>query len=142
MIISFIVPGEPIAKARARVFYNKNAGRVMAYTPTKTANFENWIKQIAIDYKPQCGLLCTPLKLRVIVYRSMPKSFSLKKIQAAEKGMILPTTKPDLDNYIKSIKDALQKLIYQDDSQIVELTARKEYALSTFKTDDKEGFIR
>jgi len=37
--------------------------------------------------------------------------------------------KPDLDNLAKSVKDALQGLIYKTDSQIVELILRKRYEL-------------
>ena len=60
------------------------------------------------------------MSLSVKVYRSIPKSFSKKKHAAAAEGTILPTTKPDLDNYIKGIKDALSSIVWHDDNQVVE----------------------
>nr|WP_082786584.1 RusA family crossover junction endodeoxyribonuclease [Sporosarcina psychrophila] len=45
-------------------------------------------------------------------------------------GELRPTTKPDVDNYVKAIKDGLIKVIWQDDSQVVDLKVRKFYSLS------------
>jgi Holliday junction resolvase RusA-like endonuclease len=41
---------------------------------------------------------------------------------------IRPTKKPDVDNIAKSIQDALNKVLYRDDSQIVLLIVGKRYA--------------
>ena len=46
----------------------------------------------------------------------------------AVKGELMPTTKPDIDNYVKSVLDASNGMLYHDDNQIVELIARKLYA--------------
>lgn len=40
-----------------------------------------------------------------------------------------PTKKPDADNVSKIILDALNGLAYHDDSQVVELTVKKKFAL-------------
>lgn len=44
------------------------------------------------------------------------------------KGEIRPTKKPDLDNVAKIICDGLNKIAYEDDSQIIDLTVTKYYA--------------
>ena len=126
MKICFIVPGEPVAKARARVFYNKNANRVMAYTPKKTATYEQFIRLVACDHiqLPFLG----PLILNIKVYRSIPKSFSRKLNTMAEAGEVRPTTRPDADNYLKSIADGLLDIAYRDDSQIVSVSVHKFYS--------------
>jgi Holliday junction resolvase RusA-like endonuclease len=62
------------------------------------------------------------------VYRSIPKSLSKKKAALAEAGHIVPITKPDVDNYLKGVKDALKGVIWKDDSQVVEVFARKRYS--------------
>lgn len=127
MKISFTVPGEPVAKARARVFVNKKTGRAMAYTPTKTASFENFIKLVAADsysHPPMAG----PVVLSIRVFKATPKSFPKKKINQAENGDVRPTTKPDCDNYLKSVSDALNNLIYKDDSQIISVHVHKFYS--------------
>jgi len=43
-------------------------------------------------------------------------------------GELRPTTQPDLDNLIKGIKDGCNKIIWHDDSQIVDMTVRKFYS--------------
>ena len=45
----------------------------------------------------------------------------------AAEGKIKPCKKPDSDNIAKAILDALNGVAYYDDSQIVELTIKKEY---------------
>ena len=127
MKISFTVPGEPIAKARARVVFNKHTGKTRAYTPTKTASYETYIKLIARLEWPYQPLTC-PFVLTVRVYRSMPKSLSKKKVSLAELGHIRPTTKPDCDNYLKSICDALNNIVFKDDSQVISVHVHKFYS--------------
>ena len=41
---------------------------------------------------------------------------------------IRPTVKPDADNVVKSVLDALNKLIYKDDSQVTDLLVHKYYS--------------
>ena len=41
---------------------------------------------------------------------------------------IRPTVKPDVDNVVKSVLDALNKLIYKDDSQVTDLLVHKYYS--------------
>jgi Holliday junction resolvase RusA-like endonuclease len=60
------------------------------------------------------------LALGMCVYRPIPKSFSKRRREAAERGKLRPITKPDLDNYVKAAKDALKGVVWADDSQIVD----------------------
>nr|WP_318837549.1 RusA family crossover junction endodeoxyribonuclease [Psychrobacillus glaciei] len=47
-----------------------------------------------------------------------------------KKGELRPTTKPDVDNYVKGVKDGLNKVLWQDDSQVVNLNVRKFYSMN------------
>jgi Holliday junction resolvase RusA-like endonuclease len=121
-ILSFVVKGEPVAKGRPRV------SKFGTYTPTKTVNYENWVKQsFCMAYKSHEPTE-QPLKVCVIAYFSIPKSKSQKVKLQMLKGRIRPAKKPDIDNVIKSITDALNALAYKDDSQIVEMSAKKYYS--------------
>lgn len=65
------------------------------------------------------------------IYRATPKKYQTAPKQALiESGELRPTSKPDVDNYVKGVKDGLNKIIWQDDSQVVGLTVRKFYSLS------------
>ena len=47
-----------------------------------------------------------------------------------------PTKKPDLDNCLKAITDALNGFAYKDDSQIVSI------AVSKFYSDDPRAYVK
>jgi len=49
-------------------------------------------------------------------------------VTLAVDGVLRPTTKPDIDNLVKGIKDSLSKVLWYDDSQVTELVARKLYS--------------
>jgi len=68
-----------------------------------------------------------PVEVVVNAHMLVPKSWSLKKRLAAIAGQIKPVTKPDLDNIVKAL-DGMNGIVVVDDSQIVKLTATKQYA--------------
>ena len=121
-MIEFIIYGEPIAKGRPRV-----TKKGITYTPDKTEVAEQSFQWQAIQHRPD-KLLEGPLSLRVVFYRSIPASMSKKKSGLANCGWIRPTTKPDLDNCLKLVKDAMNKIFYHDDSQICSVVAEKYYS--------------
>ena len=123
--IEFTVYGEPVAQGRPRA--TTINGRVKMYDPKKSSEYKNYIRLVASQHAPK-ELLDGPLQLTVRVYRPTLKSFSKKKKKLAEEGKIRPTTKPDTDNYIKGIKDALKNVIWKDDSQVVDLQVSKYYS--------------
>lgn len=125
MTINFHVPGKPQAKQRARTLKNGSS-----YTPKETVNYENLIKLCFHDQVKTRLPIHAPVRMRVFAWYQMPKSLASskkKKIQALQ-GKILPTVKPDIDNIAKSVKDALEKIAYRNDSQVISLTIEKKYA--------------
>lgn len=68
--------------------------------------------------------------LKMEIYFLMPivASTSKKRKQLMLERKILPDKKPDLSNMVKSIEDALNKIAYHDDSQIVESHLYKFYS--------------
>lgn len=90
-----------------------------AYDPAKSKDYKDYVRLAAVSEMKGRAPFDGALALSVRVYRSIPKSFSKKKQALAEAGIIKPITKPDMDNYIKGIKDALKSVCWKDDSQIV-----------------------
>lgn len=123
MTITFTVLGEPVGKARQRVT------KFGTYTPEKTVLYENLIKT---EYRRQCNDYRfddkEPLRMTVKAEYLIPASAPKVKRAAMAKGEIRPVKKPDWDNVGKVVSDALNKLAYRDDTQIVECTVRKFYS--------------
>lgn len=54
--------------------------------------------------------------------------FTIERPKSVKPGKRpMPVVKPDLDKLIRSIGDALTEAVYEDDSQIVSILARKRY---------------
>lgn len=122
--IEFTVEGEPKGKERPRF---GNRGQV--YTPDKTATYEN---QIKIAYYEQCGNAKfaeeSQLELFVKAYYKIPKNTSKKKKQTMLSGEIRPTKKPDGDNILKAVADALNGVCYKDDKCLIKMSIEKFYS--------------
>jgi len=67
----------------------------------------------------------SPIKLKLDFYFKIRKSWSKKKQKALLNQHHFST--PDLSNLIKFIEDALNNVIWKDDSLICEITASKKW---------------
>ena len=56
------------------------------------------------------------------------KAFSKKKRQEIREGKLYPVTKPDTDNYVKTVLDAANEIAFKDDSAVIGILARKYYS--------------
>ena len=127
MEIRFWVPGEPKGKARARTFYNPRMGRMQSVTPESTMVYENLIRTCyrqAYDGRIADGI---PVVVEITAFFDVPKSASKKRKAGMIGGEIMPTKKPDIDNIAKVILDAMNGLVYHDDTQVIGLTVNKLY---------------
>lgn len=120
--LMFEVPGEPVGKGRPRF---TRQGR--AYTPAKTAKYENLVSLAFLQACPDHVPFEGPVEMTMNAYFSIPKSWSKKKQEDARFNKIWPTKKPDTDNIAK-MKDALNGLAFKDDSQVVRECIVKQYA--------------
>lgn len=128
---TFEVPGLPVAKGRPK-FRNHHtaAGRefVQTYTPKKTRRYEFDVKLFAakaMEGKPPRG---GALRLDMVVYLPIPKSWPKYKQVKAASGVVMPTKKPDLDNLEKAVTDACNGIVYGDDCQLCEVLKVKRYS--------------
>jgi Holliday junction resolvase RusA-like endonuclease len=126
--ISFIIPGTPVGKGRPK--FARRGNFVTAYTPEKTASYENLVKLAAAEAMKGRAVIDGAVSVWIGLYVTPPASWSQKKQRSALNGGILPTSKPDLDNCIKGIFDACNEIVWKDDKQAVELTVTKKYSES------------
>lgn len=114
--ISFEIPVAPTAKARAKKYFNQKTQKMQSWTPAKTRNFENDVRDYALKFKPDQPLEI-PLKVSVFFYIQKPKKPKFK----------YPATRPDLDNYLKSVLDGLNGIMFKDDNCVCEILTAKVY---------------
>lgn len=121
--IAFIVPGEPKGKGRPR--FTKSGH---TYTPESTREYEELIKAEYLQaYRGRCFEAGAPIRMRIYAEFGIAKSNSKAIREKKLAGEILPTKKPDADNIIKVVADALNGLAYSDDTQLVYVSATKKY---------------
>lgn len=120
--MTFTVMETPIGKGRPRVT------RFGTYTPPKTREYEAKIRKAYLD----AGLPVRatedskiPLMLSARFVFPIPKSVSKKKrIEMIDKHHV---NRPDTDNCLKAILDALNGVAFPDDSAVSLIYGEKKY---------------
>lgn len=119
--VTFTVPGEPRGKGRPR--FARKTGR--AYTDAQTASYENLIKlacQAAMEGRePFDG----PVAVHLAAFLKIPTTATHKRLAAIRAGDEWPTKRPDIENIAKSALDGMNGVAFGDDSQVVNLAAKK-----------------
>lgn len=121
----FEVQGKIVGKERPRI--NTYTGK--AYTPTKTKDYEQLVQQYFVLKYPRYTPLQGRLKVSIVAYFKIPKTTSKSMVEEMLEDKISPTKKPDIDNIVKSVLDALNKIAFEDDNQITKIDVDKKYAL-------------
>lgn len=125
--IRFTIPGEPFGKQRPK--FSRAGNYVKTYTPEKTISYENLVKlmyqQAAQGKKFSEDAM---FDVRVIAYYGISRSVSKKKQRLMLEHKLRPKKKPDWDNIGKVVCDSLNKIVYHDDSAIVDAQVRKFYS--------------
>lgn len=113
MPLKFIIAVEPEGKKEAR---RTRSGHVFKHPDTRAA-MEVIAEAVKSQYQGEP--LDGPLVLRINAYRTRPK---------AKKREVYADTKPDYDNIEKLIGDALEGILWVNDSRIVDGRCIKRYA--------------
>ena len=109
--IAFSVEGKPIQQGSMRAFNNH-------IVHNKSKDLMAWRAQVG-QAAHVAG--CTPIEGAITI------SMRFRYLRPKSVIRTQPTVPPDLDKQIRSILDALTGIAYQDDSQVVQITATKEY---------------
>lgn len=119
---SFFWAGIPRGQGRPR--FNRMGG---AYKSSEDRAYE---KSICMAYwakytgaKPMDG----PLVLRIKAYFPIPQSKSKREKALMLEGKIKPTCRPDVDNIVKAVLDALNGVAFPDDKAVTWLIGEKIY---------------
>ena len=119
----YTILGECVPKARAK--YNRYGGSYgKAFEQQK--KYEQHVRD---ELKAQGFMtLDEPIFVVIVIHKGFLKSWTKAQTLMAEMGKVLPSKRPDIDNYTKSILDGANGLLFKDDAQIVGLYAEKRYS--------------
>lgn len=117
--IEFTVLGRPVPQGSTRAFTPKGWNRPIITTDnTKLKPWRQQIGDTALSLNALMFHRETPVEVTMNFYFTRPKSAKNRR------GM---TVKPDIDKTCRSILDAITGILIEDDSQVVEMHARKHY---------------
>ncbi len=122
-MISIELDGNPIAQKRPRIARSANSS--WCYDSQKELkDGSQWQLRSQFRESP----LTVPVAIDLIFFMPIPKSTSAFKKRQMQNGIIAHTKKPDIDNLQKFILDCMNKLVFEDDSQVCEIRAKKIYS--------------
>ncbi|HEY0838857.1 MAG TPA: RusA family crossover junction endodeoxyribonuclease [Vulgatibacter sp.] len=125
---AFHVPGLPQPKGSTRSFKHRTTGRIVTRADN-AESLEPW--QTAIGWRAKAAgvrLSRGPVEIDCTFIFARPKGHfgarGLLRPSAPERHLV----KPDADKLLRAVLDALTKIAYVDDAQVVSAWACKRYA--------------
>jgi Holliday junction resolvase RusA-like endonuclease len=131
--LRFVVVGLAQTKGSARSFVitPKGGGKPRAIVTNDNPKAKSWQTTIAncaaleLGRAEHRGLhFAGAVALAVTFYLPRPKKFLIRKYA----GVPVPhITRPDTDKCLRVVKDALSRVVWNDDAQVTDVVARKRY---------------
>jgi Holliday junction resolvase RusA-like endonuclease len=121
-VLSLIIKGKPISQKRHR-----HTKKGFTYDPSKPEKKEFISKIEKKPKKPFKGYI----HLQVYFYIPYPKKYyrtGKYSDQLKDGAPYYCIARPDVDNYLKFVMDCLNGIMYEDDSQVVNVEATKMYS--------------
>ena len=117
-LIRFIVHGLPVPQGSTRAWV-VNGKPIITTTAKGLSTWRRLVADVAQRFAPP-EPWDGPVRLEL--------DFGLPKPKSAPKNRrVWPDKRPDLDKLTRAVLDALSYVVFADDSQVVEIAARKEY---------------
>lgn len=133
--LTFTVPGRAQPAGSKRAFpFRKKDGRLGVAVSDANQNARGWKERVALVAAERYVARFGPrapfdgaVSLDVEVRLARPKGhFGKRGLKVGARKF--PTTKPDTTKLVRAIEDACTGILWVDDAQIVEQSARKVYA--------------
>lgn len=123
--IEFVVIGEPSPEGSTKAFYIEKLKRTVV-THQNQKGLDAWRLRVAteaqrmIEDRPWVADCDSAYTVDVEFVLSRPASIP-------EHRRLHPIVKPDIDKLVRAINDALTKILFFDDSQVVSMSVFKDY---------------
>lgn len=124
--LAFTAYGTPRPQGSAKAFVRGNRAFITSDN-AKLKPYRHTLTQAALETASR-GDLSVPLGVRGVPME-VSIVWTLAKPASKPKRVIHPTTKPDLDKLCRAVLDSLTGVAYEDDSQVIALSARKQYGM-------------
>lgn len=121
--LHFFVPGEPVGKA-ARV-RTKNGH---TFLPERTRDYMATVAHEAHLAMAGAPLFEGPVGISITIRVQAPKKRSKAMQTELSLDRAWAPKKPDCSNVLKGIEDAMNKIVWRDDAQVVRGSFSKKYA--------------
>lgn len=121
---SLVAYGTPQPQGSTKAFVRGGRAFITSAN-SKMKPYRHTLTQVASEVlaNAQCDAPAFPrplaVELSVVWYLTKPKS--------TPKKITKPTKKPDTDKLLRAVLDSLTGVVYEDDSQVVRVTAEKKY---------------
>ena len=133
-VYQFHVPGRPAPKGSTHAFAVKAGGKYTGQTITRPNNSETlyaWQARVtsaaqAVGMTP--GRKGAGVRIEVLFKFQRPASH-LDKHGSPRKSAPYIVGRPDLDKLARALLDGLTGVAYEDDAEVIELIAKKTWAL-------------
>lgn len=122
---------EPMGKGRPRGRIIKPPGKpafISFYPDPDSAKYEAVLAAAGVEAYQGQPVLTGPLTAYIEVFVPVTDSWTKARKARCLSGEEACTAKPDGDNYAKIVGDALNKIVWEDDSQIVMWQIFKSYS--------------
>jgi Holliday junction resolvase RusA-like endonuclease len=119
---NFFIEGIPVPQGRPRFSVIKKRGGgqfVNTYDPPKSKAWKKEIEGQLVGGLWRGDPVEGVVRVRLMFFMPRPKSLPKKTVHHIKK--------PDIDNLVKGVLDAMTGICFKDDSQIVDLSSSKHY---------------
>ncbi len=124
--IAIELAGTPRGKGAGRAAIGGN-GHARVFTDERTRKYESQLRFSAQQAMAGRQPTAQPVVVIVEARVQLPATWSRRKQLAALARQVWPTTRPDCENYLKTL-DALNGVVWVDDKQIVDERITKIYS--------------
>lgn len=121
--LSFCIPITPTAQQRPR--HARFGSQDVTYKSESQKANERTLEACLLPHRPKTPL-SGPLELSFCAFFPVPQSWTKKRREAALRGRMWHTSKPDTDNLCKQLKDAMTRLGFWGDDRQVAAYGRME----------------
>lgn len=121
-MIEFTIHEVPVPLSRPRF-----SRRGHVYTPDKCQKAKQRIGIAALSKMQGTPPLDGPVELSILFGMKMPK-----RPKPHQANGMFHTSRPDITNLVKLVEDSLNKILWNDDSQICTIITEKRYAVEPF----------